>query len=375
MAFSEWNSSPVVRKTTKVGKKKQLLTPTSFSLMHAVDFADRYQQQIEPALKAGAIVLADRYIYTAFARDVARGVNAEWVREVYSFAAIPSVALYFRVPLEESLRRIITGRPNLKYYEAGLDLGLSDDPLESYRIFQGRILREYERLVGECNLTVVDASLPLVKQQEVVREIIRPHLEGALRRNPTPGARCWLRRASPAGISTACRIRWSGSACRNSGSMEQGLPGAEDTTVGGKLIVLEGPDGVGRSTQVALLREWLEANGYAVFSSGFKRSELASRGIESAKQGHTMGNLTMALFYAADFATGSSARLSRCSGPGLWCSPIATSILDDGARARARRRQRLAQVADGLCGGAGQGPLPAVGCQEPPAAGARLAGL
>ena len=75
VAFSEWNSSPVVRKTTKVGKKKQLLTPTSFSLIHAVDFADRYQQQIEPALKAGAIVLADRYIFTAFARDVARGVN------------------------------------------------------------------------------------------------------------------------------------------------------------------------------------------------------------------------------------------------------------------------------------------------------------
>ena len=81
-----------------------------------------------------------------------------------------------------------------------------------------------------------------------------------------------------------------------------GLPGAEDVDIGGKLIVLEGPDGVGRSTQVALLREWLEANGYAVFSSGFKRSELASRGIESAKQGHTMGNLTLALFYAADFA-------------------------------------------------------------------------
>ncbi|MFO7696797.1 MAG: thymidylate kinase [Anaerolineae bacterium] len=82
----------------------------------------------------------------------------------------------------------------------------------------------------------------------------------------------------------------------------QGLPGAENMVVGGKLIVLEGPDGVGRSTQVALLREWLEASGYAVFSSGFKRSELASRGIEAAKQGHTLGNLTMALFYAADFA-------------------------------------------------------------------------
>jgi len=197
VAFIEWNSSPVVRKTTKVGKKKQILTPTTFSLIHAVDFADRYQQQIEPALKAGAIVLADRYVYTAFARDVARGVNREWVRQVYAFAAIPSVALYFRVPLDESLRRIIGGRPSLKYYEAGLDLGLSDDPLESYRIFQGRILREYESLLDEYNLSVVDASLPIVEQQEVVREIIRPHLEGAMKAESNP----WRKVLAAEGLS------------------------------------------------------------------------------------------------------------------------------------------------------------------------------
>jgi len=197
VAFSEWNSSPVVRKTTKVGKKKQILTPTTFSLIHAVDFADRYQQQIEPALKAGAIVLADRYVYTAFARDVARGVNREWVRQVYAFAAMPSVALYFRVPLDESLRRIIGGRPSLKYYEAGLDLGLSDDPLESYRIFQGRILREYESLLDEYNLSVVDASLPIVEQQEVVREIIRPHLEGAMKAESNP----WRKVLAAEGLS------------------------------------------------------------------------------------------------------------------------------------------------------------------------------
>jgi dTMP kinase len=186
VAFSEWNSSPVVRDTTKRGKKRQLLTPTSFSLIHAVDFAHRLQQQIVPALEAGAIVLADRYIYTAFARDVARGVDPQWVRDVYSFAAIPTVAMYFRVPLEESLRRIIVGRPQLKYYEAGLDLGLSDDPYESYRIFQGRILREYERLVEEFGLSVVDASQPIVAQQEFVRDLIRPHLEGALRAETNP---------------------------------------------------------------------------------------------------------------------------------------------------------------------------------------------
>ncbi|MBM3188959.1 MAG: thymidylate kinase [Chloroflexi bacterium] len=186
VAFSEWNSSPLVAKTTKRGKKKQLLTPTTFCLIHAVDFANRYQQQIEPALKAGAIVLADRYIYTAFARDAARGVDPQWVREVYAYAARPTVALYFRVPLDESLRRIMTGRPSLKYYEAGLDLGLSDDPLESYRIFQGRILREYDDMVDEFGLQVVDAARPIVAQQQVVREIIRPHLIGAMRAEANP---------------------------------------------------------------------------------------------------------------------------------------------------------------------------------------------
>jgi dTMP kinase len=184
VAFSEWNSSPLVRETTRRGKKKQILTPTTFSLLHAVDFAHRLQQQMIPALKAGAIVLADRYIYTAFARDVARGVDPQWVRDVYSIAVKPTVALYFRVPLDESLRRIMSGRPKLKFYEAGLDLGLSDDPAESYRLFQGRILQEYERLVDEFGLAVVDARLPIVNQQEVVREIIRPHLGGTLRVEP-----------------------------------------------------------------------------------------------------------------------------------------------------------------------------------------------
>ena len=189
VAFSEWNSSPLVRDTTKRGKKKRILTPTTFSLLHAVDFAHRLQQQMLPALKAGAIVLADRYAYTAFARDVARGVDPEWVRAVYAFAVVPTVALYFRVPLEESLRRIVSGRPDLKYYEAGLDLGLSDDPYESYRIFQGRILREYDRLVDEFGLQVIDATLPIVNQQELVRAIVAPHLEGALKAETNPWRR------------------------------------------------------------------------------------------------------------------------------------------------------------------------------------------
>jgi len=185
VAFSEWNSSPLVKETTRLGKKKRLLTPTSFSLIHAADLADRTERQILPALKAGAIVLADRYIYTAFARDVARGVSPTWVRKVYAFAVRPTVAFYFRVPLEESLRRILNGRPQLKFYEAGLDLGLSDDPQESFALFQKRILEEYEKMVDEFGLTVIDATLPLTEQQEMVREIIRPLLPGALRVQPS----------------------------------------------------------------------------------------------------------------------------------------------------------------------------------------------
>jgi dTMP kinase len=181
VAFSEWNSSSVVRATTKRGKKKQLLSPTTFSLIHAADFADRMERQMLPALKAGAIVLADRYMYTAFARDVVRGVHPQWVRNIYGFAVNPTVPFYFRVPLQESIRRIIVGRPQLKYYEAGLDLGLSSDPFESFALFQERIIGEYEKMVDEFGMTVIDATRPLIEQQEVIRELVEPHLTGVLK--------------------------------------------------------------------------------------------------------------------------------------------------------------------------------------------------
>lgn len=181
VAFSEWNSSPIVRRMTSRGKKKQLLTPVSFSLVHAADFVDRMERQMLPALKAGAIVLADRYIYTAYGRDAARGVHPDWIRDVYSFAIQPTLAFYFRVPLEESLDRILGGRPTLKYYEAGMDMGLSDDPYKSYELFQGRILKEYERMIDEFGLEVIDATLPLLEQQEIVRGIVEPQVETALK--------------------------------------------------------------------------------------------------------------------------------------------------------------------------------------------------
>lgn len=184
VAFSEWNSSPLVRRITKRGKAKKMLSALTFSLIHAADFMDRLERQILPALQAGAIVLADRYVYTAFARDVARGVSRQWVRDVYSMAVQPTLPIYFRVPLEESLKRILVGRPEIKFYEAGLDLGLSSDPYESFKLFQGRILDEYEQIVEEFGLGVIDATQPLVKQQDQLRALVKPHLEGALKIRP-----------------------------------------------------------------------------------------------------------------------------------------------------------------------------------------------
>jgi dTMP kinase len=144
----------------------------TFSLLHATDFADRLLYKIIPPLKAGMIVLADRYAYTAFARDVTRGVDRQWVRDLYSFAVRPDVALYFRVPIEVSVDRLLARRVKLKFYEAGMDMGWSTNPVESFRVFQGKVLHEYDRIVDEFGLEVVEASGSITEQQRLVRSLI-----------------------------------------------------------------------------------------------------------------------------------------------------------------------------------------------------------
>ena len=177
--FSEWNSSPLVKKVTRRGKRKKLLTPMTFSLIHATDFADRTEHQIIPLLKAGSMALADRYIYTALARDVARGVDRDWVRGLYAFAVKPTVAFYFRVSLDEAIRRLRTGRTGFKFYEAGADVVLADDLEDSFRLFQARIIEEYERMVEEFGLVVIDATLPIEAQQSQMRRVVADALTGA----------------------------------------------------------------------------------------------------------------------------------------------------------------------------------------------------
>ena len=186
--FSEWNSSELVKSATSKGKKRELLTPTTFSLIHATDFADRYERHLLPLLRAGYVVLCDRYIFTAFARDVVRGCPPEWVRGVYNFAALPDTVFFFKADLEVSLNRILEGRPKLKFFEAGMDLRLSNDPYESFRIFQGRILEQYMAISGEFDFVVMDANLHVEKQQVQVRKLVgeRIDLKKFKRRSPLP---------------------------------------------------------------------------------------------------------------------------------------------------------------------------------------------
>lgn len=176
--FSEWNSSPLVKSTTKLGKKERLFTPTTFSLIQATDFADRWENHLLPLLKAGVIVIADRYAFTAFARDVARGVDRKWVRNLYSFAIQPDLALYFQVDIDTAVERILTSRAKIKYYEAGMDLKLSDKKNESFKLFQGKVLDEYEKMVKEFNFKVIDAKKPVESQQKEIRNLVSAMLRG-----------------------------------------------------------------------------------------------------------------------------------------------------------------------------------------------------
>ncbi len=175
--FTEWNSSELVSNVIRRGKKKGLLTPTTFSLLHATDFADRFERRILPPLRAGYLVVCDRYAYTAFVRDAARGCDPEWVRTIYSFAPRPDRVFYFRVSVGTTLRRKLSSRLKISYYEAGMDLGLSDDVEESYQKFQTRLKREYERIARSDGFTLIDSSRSVESIQAELRANLLPLLE------------------------------------------------------------------------------------------------------------------------------------------------------------------------------------------------------
>jgi dTMP kinase len=168
--------SPLLAQDIEHAKQSRLLTRTTMSLLYATDFYDQLVHEIIPALRAGYIVLADRYIYTLMARDIVRGAEPEWTRNLYSSALIPDAVFYLQTDPGELVLRNFEKNATLDYWESGMDLGLSRDMFESFLIYQGLIQRTFGRMQKRYGFTIVDANRDFAKIQ---REL-RSHLTASL---------------------------------------------------------------------------------------------------------------------------------------------------------------------------------------------------
>lgn len=174
---SDWNSSKLVARTIRDARKQQSLTPLTYSVLHATDVAARQESEIIPALRAGFVVLADRYVFTAFARDTARGVDADWIYNLYSFALRPDLAVYLRVPADLSIERIRSMAGEVSFEEASESASVQG-AMRSFQEFQGRVVDEYDRLAEPFDLVSLDASRPLRDVQIDVRSVVQSLLGG-----------------------------------------------------------------------------------------------------------------------------------------------------------------------------------------------------
>lgn len=170
---TDWSTSPHISKAIHKAKAEGALRPITYSLFYAADFADRVANVIVPALERGEVVVADRYVYTAFARDAARGASDDWLRALYSFAPEPDVVFYLRVPPEVTFDREPSAPMKaLDTYEFGLDLGLSSDPRQSFQLYQQRVFDAFERLASDDTMVVLDGTRKVDAIQRSMRDIV-----------------------------------------------------------------------------------------------------------------------------------------------------------------------------------------------------------
>lgn len=173
---SSWNSSKLVAKTIAEARRQRSLTPLTYSILHATDVAERQETEIIPALRAGYVVLADRYVYTAFARDVVRGVDRDWLFNLYGFAIRPDLAIYLQIDAETSMGRVmgIAGEATAEEAAEGASIR---GAIESFRQFQDQVVNEYDRLVSPFELVAIDASQPVRAQQQHIRQLVTDILD------------------------------------------------------------------------------------------------------------------------------------------------------------------------------------------------------
>ena len=173
VVISEWKTSNLISQAIDKAKSKNALNTITFSLLYATDLADRLNKEIIPALKAGFVVIADRYYYTAFARDIVRGAESDWVKKLYGFAPEPDLVFYMHMNLDELLKRIITNRGGLDFYESGRDIGMSTDLYQSFKLYQSKVLHEYERMSSEYGFKNIDGGLACEAVQKKLRSEMR----------------------------------------------------------------------------------------------------------------------------------------------------------------------------------------------------------
>lgn len=172
---TEMTRSELVGVGLKQAKEGHTLGPITLNLFYATDFVDRFERQILPALRAGFIVLTDRYIYSLMARAIVRGADAEWIRSIYGLALIPDAVFYLRVGIDDLIPRVLQ-RGGFDYWESGMDMRLGADLFESFVNYQGRMIEQFESMSDAYGFHDIDASLPVEQISEQLKRSILPLL-------------------------------------------------------------------------------------------------------------------------------------------------------------------------------------------------------
>ena len=179
-----WVRSPLLSETINEAKAGHELTVVTFSLLYAADFADRLEHQIIPALRAGFIVIADRYMYTAFARNMVMGADPIWTRQLFGFALTPDLVLYLEIDVDSLVPRVLAGK-GMDYWESGMHLALGNDIFDSFQRYQGSLIDEYNVLAKEFGFVTVDARRSIEAIQSDLRDHVSAYLANT-RRPATP---------------------------------------------------------------------------------------------------------------------------------------------------------------------------------------------
>jgi len=168
--------SPLTQPGLDVARKGNTLTPLTISLFYATDFADRLENQIIPALKAGFYVLSDRYFYSIIARDIVRGIDPKWARNLYGFALVPDIVFYLKAEVETLVTRIVHGR-GFDYWEAGMDISKADNLYDSFIEYQTSMIDQFDQMAKEYNFYIVNANKSVKEINNEIKDQLQKILD------------------------------------------------------------------------------------------------------------------------------------------------------------------------------------------------------